>query len=74
MLLPFMADGIVIESTVYCIVFYLFVYVPFVLFYFKFWAVEQNLIPYVRQMVFTYIFIQGEIVDPYILANAFVYE
>ena len=27
------------------------------LFQFKFWGVKQNLIPYVRQMVFTYVFI-----------------
>ena len=27
------------------------------LFYFKFWDVEQKLILYVRQMVFTYVFV-----------------
>ena len=32
------------------------------LFYFKFWDVKQNLIPYVWQMVFAYISIQGWIV------------
>ena len=36
------------------------------LFQFEFWGVKQNLIPYMRQIVFTYIPIQGWIVDPYI--------
>ena len=35
------------------------------MFYFKFWDVKQNLIPYVWQMVFAYISIEGWIIDPY---------
>ena len=41
----FVADGIATRSTDYFIC----------LFFVKFWDVEQNLIPYVRQMVFAYI-------------------
>ena len=36
-----------------------------IIFYFKFWDVKQNLIPYMWQMVFAYISIQGWIIDPY---------
>ena len=65
-----MANGIDTGSAVYCILFYLFIYSSFVLFYFilihfRFLADEQNLMLYMRQMVFAYIFIQGWIVDPY---------
>ena len=44
---------------------------PRVLFQFKFWGVEQNLIPYVRQMELAYIFIKGWIIDPYVSINLF---
>ena len=33
---------------------------------FKFCDVVQNLIPYVRQIVFAYVSVQGWIVDPYV--------
>ena len=36
------------------------------LFQFEFWDVKQNLIPYVRQMVFAYVFIEGWIIYPYV--------
>ena len=71
-ILAFVADGIATGSTVYSISLYLFsfcfyfVLFLFILFYFKFWDVEQNLIPYVRQMVFAYISIKGWIVDLYV--------
>ena len=42
-----MADGIATGSIVYLTL--------FILFYLKFGNVEQNLIPYVKQMVFAYI-------------------
>ena len=38
----------------------------FILFYFKFLDVKQNLIPYVMQMVFAYVFDLGQIVDHYV--------
>ena len=67
---PCVAEGIAPGSTVYCVLFYfIYLFILFVSFvliclfsfciYFKFWAVEQNLIPYVRQMVFAYIFYSG---------------
>ena len=37
-----------------------------VLFKFQFWGVKQNLIPYVWQMVFAYVSIEGWIIDPYV--------
>ena len=36
------------------------------LFQFKFSHVKQNLIPYVRQMVFAYVLVEGWIVHPYL--------
>ena len=51
----FVADGMVTGSIVYLI-----------LFYFKFWDVEQNLIPYVRQMVFACISVLERIADAYV--------
>ena len=36
------------------------------LFQFKLWHVKQNLIPYVRQMVFAYVLVEGWIVHPYV--------
>ena len=39
---------------------------PRVLFQFEFWGVEQNLIPYVRQMELAYIFVKGWIIDLYV--------
>ena len=36
-----------------CFIYYFY----FILFYFEFWDVEQNLTPYLRQMVFAYVFI-----------------
>ena len=38
----------------------------FILCYFKFWGIEQNLIQDVWQMVLAYISVQGWIIDPYI--------
>ena len=37
-----------------------------VLFQSEFWGVKQNLIPYMWQMVFAYVSIQGGIIDPYV--------
>ena len=37
-----------------------------ILFQLKFWAVKQNLIPYVRQMVLVYVFVKGWIINPYV--------
>ena len=36
------------------------------LFQFRFWDVKQNLIPYVRQLVFAYVLVEGWIVHPYV--------
>ena len=46
--IAFVVDGMATGSIIYLILF-------IILFYFVFWGVEQNLIPYVRQMVFVYI-------------------
>ena len=36
------------------------------LFWLESWDVKQNLIPYVRQIVFTYVSIEGWIINPYV--------